>query len=415
MPIPISAELTDLIIDAIDNSECETLQQISLVSKLWRPRSQYKLFSKTINLVHPGARHRCGTQWSGTRRALLSYVLEFLKIARGSRTISSAVRGLVIPDVALNQSFPFDGLRKLEVAFIADQESMLGSLISDLDLVSRGHPVRRAYTGAFPREIVLQNPRLQQLMLTNMVLDEAVMLSMFQALGADKECSSLSVLGLNACHFTSRSPSVRREPHRVNFRDLTLVIGDMDNADAFVDAFDIQGLRSLCFATDVCPEMCANVINKHCSQLQRITFLDLPCCVAPGLANIHYDRLQSLRELYITSTFFHHNLSGHDTASYLIGKIAEAPSIPLETIGLPANSVLSNNSTRIDGALTKLAEAKACSLKEIVFRWETELERLSKSVDERLPNAASTDLLVMVSGEHDGYMAPASFSLELSV
>ncbi|THU90886.1 hypothetical protein K435DRAFT_801669 [Dendrothele bispora CBS 962.96] len=416
----LSAELTDLIIDAVDNSDCDSLRQFSLVSRTWRPRSQYKLFSRTVNLIHPDARMPCGRNWKGSRNHLLNYALEFLHIANVSCTIASAVQGLIIPHIAFDHTLPFEHLQSLEIVLIAEDGSR-NTLLRDMNHVEldpRGRLVRSVFAGTFPPTLVQQNLHLQKLVLTNMVIDEELMLSVFQALGADKGEASLSHLTLNRCTFAPPPTSLlavrRGEPHQVKFRDLSLVIGEVENIDIFLNSFYVQGLRSLFFATDGnALDACADVINKYHSQIQRLTFKNLPCCVGSGFEDIQYEKLHSLKEVYIASTYFHHYLSSDDSACQMIKKIAETPDVHLQVLGLPANSILSNSAARIDDLLANLALAKPNSLKEIMFWWEEDRELSNgRPIGEKLPRAAKTEMLMMVSGENvDGFTLPGLTTL----
>ncbi|KAK7448762.1 hypothetical protein VKT23_013494 [Stygiomarasmius scandens] len=96
----LSAELIDSVIDLVDDSHA--LKRCSLVSRVWRPHSQYQLFSTTLNLISPPVQRNLGSS-SIKPEQILKYARDFIEIAYSSPTISSAVRRLIIPLDALRQ------------------------------------------------------------------------------------------------------------------------------------------------------------------------------------------------------------------------------------------------------------------------------------------------------------------------
>ncbi|KAK7448761.1 hypothetical protein VKT23_013493 [Stygiomarasmius scandens] len=389
--MPLSAELTDNIIDLID--DFHTLKNCSLVSKAWRPRSQYRLFG-TLALLSPPARSDLGSS-SVKPEQVLKYALDFIEIANASWTLSSAVRKLAIPFDAVCQigdslAFPFRNLQTLEIVLVMEERAReeLARNMNKVQLDSKGRTVQQATPGLVPLSVFQQNRSLRTLKLTNMLIDESLMRSMFDGLGAGHEHSLLSSLEFESCAFGGiPAELVSRELYHAKFQKLSLIFDETFHKNFLVERFDISGVHSLSTDTPSCP-----VIRKFGTQMQSLTFY------GTGIIDedLHDDRpwleLKSLTHLHLVCPEYVDSFTSRLLLFFSILCTLITPefhnSIPLQVVSvsygfLPVNSLA-------DMLLCRLARSWQ-SLREIAIIHVPHNSR--KFVEETLVDTLETGLL----------------------
>ncbi|KAK7448760.1 hypothetical protein VKT23_013492 [Stygiomarasmius scandens] len=293
----LSAELTDNIIDLINDSQ--TLKSCSLVSKAWRPRSQYRLFSTVLNLICPPVRKDLGSKSKFEPQQVSKYALDFFAIAGSAPTITNAVQRLKVPFDVVRQNdndvieltFPFKNLQTLEVVLIMERSCRenLANTLSRIELDLKGRVVQQTTAGTFSLPVIQQNIHsLHTLTLTNMIIDAELMQSVFEGLGAGRECSALSSLEFRQCRFSGMPLDyVSTKPYQAKFRRLSLSFDHVIDKEYFLKRFDVSGVHSLsCHLSSL-------LIKKFCKRLKCLTLYG----VSNNIPNWQ-KRFNSLTELH---------------------------------------------------------------------------------------------------------------------
>jgi len=263
------AEIEECLIDSVLEGDTATLQICSLVCRTWRPRSQYRLFNKTISFV---------SRDSGGRG--LEDLKSFLDFARSSPIILHSLHGLRIPHTALTENtgnYPFSNLRVLEI---------VGTEGGTTHPLSLPGPVHLESTLSKSILLFLKARTIHQLRFERLRIDDISLLPILEALGCSSSgfspsVSSLRLLGFRTCSFIRRP--VTENSIMLKFQNLALSLREVEAFENFTRTFEMKGLHAffLCnphtMSEEISFRAVGELINQHrrevrCISISRLTY-----------------------------------------------------------------------------------------------------------------------------------------------